>query len=165
MFVCLFVFSALCVVVVLMLCAPEPEKKKKAPLESENQSERLSDFTILSLSAKQPAHLFPPTVPSALHTLFLLLPLWKEDGTVHSASCTRTKVVTDRLAAGILNSSCRVTPGFCCCSSVWCWSGSAGSTKVGKSDGPRRRRRTSSASKCVRPALHLIVIDYMMCEL
>lgn len=85
--------------VVLMLRAPEPQK---AALESEDQSERLSDFTIPSLSG---AH--------RLSRCFLFLCLSQEDGTVHRASCTRSESVTDRLAAGLLNSPCRVTLGFC----------------------------------------------------
>ena len=119
--------------VVLMLRAPEPQK---AALESEDQSERLSDFTIPSLSG---AH--------RLSRCFLFLCLSQEDGTVHRASCTRSESVTDRLAAGLLNSPCRVTLGFCFYCSAWSWSGSAGNTRIGKSGGPRRRRRTSRARK------------------
>lgn len=53
-FLCLLLFSLFffffysALHVVLMLCAPEPQKKPS--LESEDQSERLSDFTIPSLS-------------------------------------------------------------------------------------------------------------------
>lgn len=84
--------------------------------------------------------------PSTLTSSFCL---WQEDGTVHRPSCTRTEGVTDRLAAGLLNSSCRITPGFWFYFCVWFWSVSAGNTKVGKSGGLRRRRLTSQASACV----------------
>lgn len=97
-----------------------------------------------SPSRLSPAHLFTTTVPRLPHSSSCL---WQEDGTVHRASCTRTEGVTDRLAAGLLKSSWRVTHGFCSYFCAWSWSGSAGNTKVGKSAGPRRRRLTSQARK------------------
>lgn len=93
--------------VVLMLRAPELEKKK--PLESENQSDRLSSFAIPSLSAKLPEHLLI-TVPRLSHSPSCL---WQEDGTGIEASSTRTRGLTGWLAVGLLRQSCRFTPGSC----------------------------------------------------
>lgn len=97
-----------------------------------------------------PLSLDPHTLP----------PAWQEDGTVHSASCTRTEGVTHRLAAGLLNSSCRLTWASCFYFCAWSWSGSAGNTKVGKSGGPRRRRRTSQARKYCKPFFLLFVLNW-----
>lgn len=128
--------------VVLMLRAPQPEKPPSRvwrPIRALIRPQH--PVSLLSRAPLSPAPSPPPD--SALSSCRL----WQEDGTAHSANRTRTPGGTYRLSAGLLNSLCPVTPGSCSFSCAWSWSGSAGNTEVGKSAGPRRRRRTNRERK------------------